>query len=55
MKGSAFIEWDGLHNFSEEEILMFSDEINALPSKRLGYRTPEELFDDRLDRIYARP
>ena len=41
-----------IHNFSDEQILMFSDEINALPRKRLGYRTPEELFDDQLDLIY---
>lgn len=44
-----------IHNFSEEQILMFSDEINAFPRKRLGYRTPEELFDNHLDRIYACP
>lgn len=44
-----------IHNFSDEQILMFSDEINALPRKRLGYRTPEELFDDHLDMIYALP
>ena len=42
-----------IHNFSDEEILMFADEINALPRKHLGYRTPEELFDDQLDLIYA--
>jgi len=42
-----------IHNFSDEQILMFSDEINALPRKRLGYRTPEELFDEQLDLIYA--
>ena len=42
-----------IHDFSDEQILMFSDEINALPRKRLGYRTPEELFDDHLDLIYA--
>ena len=39
--------------FSDEQILMFADEINALPRKRLGYRTPEELFDEQLDLIYA--
>lgn len=43
-----------IHNFSDEQILFF-DEINALPRKRLGYRTPEELFDDLLDLIYTVP
>lgn len=42
-----------IHSFSDEQILFFSDEINALPRKRLGYRSPEELFDCQLDRIYA--
>lgn len=42
-----------IHNFSDEQILMFADEINALPRKRLGYKTPEELFDEQLDMIYA--
>lgn len=32
---------------------MFSDEKNALPRKQLNYRTPEELFEDCLDKIYA--
>lgn len=32
---------------------MFADEINALPRKRLGYQTSEELFDAQLDNIYA--
>lgn len=32
---------------------MFSDEINALPRKRLAYRTPEELLDSYLDLIFA--
>ena len=32
---------------------MFADEIDALPRKRLCYRTPEELFEAQLDRIYV--
>jgi IS30 family transposase len=36
-----------------EQILMFADEINAMPRKRLSYQTPEELFDAQLDKIYA--
>ena len=31
----------------------FADELNGRPRKRLGYRTPEELFDDFLDSVYA--
>ncbi len=38
--------------FTPEQVLMFADEINATPTKRLGYRTPEELFEMELDRIY---
>lgn len=41
-----------MNNFSGEEIQMFSDEINAIPRKRLGYKTPEELFENYLDQIY---
>lgn len=43
-----------ISDFTAEEILAFSDEINATPTKRLGYHTPEELFDAELDRIYRR-
>ena len=42
-----------IHDYTHEQILMFADEINATPRKRLGYQTPEELFDAHLDRIYA--
>lgn len=41
-----------VRNYTEDEILMFSDQINALPRKRLGYYTPETLFERHLDRIY---
>lgn len=41
-----------MNEFSADEVREFSDEINALPRKRLGYATPEELFEDELDRIY---
>ncbi|MEE0855713.1 MAG: IS30 family transposase, partial [Ruminococcus sp.] len=33
--------------------LYFADIINNLPRKILGYHTPEELFEQELDRIYA--
>ena len=42
-----------IHDFTDEQILMFAYEINATPRKRLGYQTPEELFDAQLDCIYA--
>lgn len=40
-------------DYTDEQILMFADEINALPRKRLGYLTPEELFEAQLDVIYC--
>lgn len=41
-------------NFTDEQLLMFADEINSMPRKRLGYRTAEELFDVQIDLIYHR-
>lgn len=38
--------------YTPEQILMFADEINAIPRRRLGYCTPEELFEEQLDMIY---
>ena len=42
-----------IDDYTADEILIFADLINALPRKLLGYRTPEELFDTELDRIFA--
>ncbi|WP_409970086.1 IS30 family transposase [Bengtsoniella intestinalis] len=42
-----------MNGFTPEDILSFADEINATPTKRLGYHTPEELFEAELDRIYS--
>ena len=42
-----------IHNYTYEQIPMFVNEINATPRKRLCYRTPEELFEKHLDRIYV--
>ena len=42
-----------IDRYNAEEILAFSDEINGLPRRLLGYRTPEELFDTFLDKVYA--
>ena len=42
-----------MENYSAEYILAAADELNARPHRKLGYCTPEELFDAFLDRIYA--
>lgn len=42
-----------IENYSAEQIIHFADEMNALPRKILGYRTPEELFDAFLDYVYS--
>ena len=42
-----------IEKFSPAQILAFADELNGRPRRRLGYRTPEELFDAFLDGIYA--
>ena len=40
-------------SFSPEYILSAADELNGRPRKKLGYRTPEELFEQFLDSVYA--
>ena len=42
-----------IDDYSADDILYFADKSNNLPRKILGYRTPEELFEQELDRIYA--
>lgn len=42
-----------IESFSPEYILSAADELNGRPCKKLGYRTPEELFDEFLDSVYA--
>ena len=42
-----------IDKFSLEEILVFADELNGRPRRKLGYRTPEELFEAFLDKVYA--
>ncbi|MDO4204092.1 MAG: IS30 family transposase [Selenomonadaceae bacterium] len=39
--------------YTAEQIMHFGDEINALPQKQLGYRTPEKLFEEFLDKVYS--
>lgn len=41
-----------IDRFTSEKILSFADEMNDLPRKSLDYATPEELFDEFLDRVY---
>ena len=40
-------------NYTQEDIDYFADIINGLPRKILGYKTPDELFDQELDSIYS--
>lgn len=42
-----------IENFSPEYIMAAADELNGRPRRKLGYHTPEELFDAFLDRVYA--
>lgn len=42
-----------IETFSPEYILSAADELNGRPRKKLGYNTPEELFEAFLDRIYS--
>lgn len=42
-----------INDYTNEQILMFSDAINSLSRKRLGYLSPKILFDDYLEAIYS--
>ena len=42
-----------IEQFSDEDILSAADELNGLPRRKLGYVTPEELFEAFLDTVYA--
>ena len=42
-----------IDSFSPEYILHAADELNGRPRKKLGYRTPEELYEEFLDSVYA--
>ncbi len=44
-----------IESFSQEYILAAADELNGRPRKKLGYHTPEELFEKFLDSVYAVP
>ena len=42
-----------ISDYSDDDILFFSDIINNLPRKILNYQTLEQLFEQQLDLIYA--
>lgn len=42
-----------MDSYSCEEIMFIADWCNSLPRKILGYKTPDELFDYELDKIYT--
>ena len=42
-----------IERYTSEDILYFADELNSRPRRRLGYRTPEELFEAFLDSLYV--
>ena len=42
-----------LEQYTDEDILAAADELNGRPRRKLGYRTPEELFDAFLDCVFA--
>lgn len=42
-----------IEQFYDEDILSAADGLNGLPRRKLGYATPEELFEAFLDTVYA--
>ena len=42
-----------IEDYPADDICFFADSINGLTAKILGYKTPEELFEQELDLIYA--
>ena len=42
-----------IDSYSADEISSYADILNERPRKILGYRTPDEVFENYLDRIYA--
>ena len=42
-----------IEDYSAEYIMSAADELNGRPRKKLGYRTPEELFEAFLDSVFA--
>ena len=42
-----------IESYSDEQIAQIEVWCNSFPRKLLGYHTPDELFEDELDRIYS--
>lgn len=42
-----------IDSYSDEQIAQIETWYNSLPRKLLGYRTPDDLFEEELDRIYS--
>ena len=42
-----------LEPYTSDELFLIADESNRLPRRQLAYRTPDELFENELDNIYA--
>lgn len=42
-----------IDSYSDEQIAQIETWCNSLPRKLLGYRTPDDLFEAELDRIYS--
>ncbi len=42
-------------NITDEEIKMIENKLNNRPRKRLGFRTPTEVFHQSLYRVVLRP
>lgn len=43
-----------IDSYSDEQIVQIEIWCNSLPRKLLGYHTPDDLFEDELNRIYSR-
>lgn len=42
-----------IEQYSEEDVRSAADDLNGRPRRKLGYRTPEELFEAFLDSVFA--
>ena len=42
-----------IDKYTSDDILFTADWCNLLPRKILGYKTPDNLFENELDKIYA--
>jgi IS30 family transposase len=46
--------WAEAQNYLQtQDILAAADELNGRPRRKLGYRTPEEIFEAFLDSVFA--